>query len=164
MDYSKTIYEALKDKIDLNNTPLIIEPGNAISAPCVDYLFSIIDVKKTDNEIICTSDGSRIDTDPLFHKENYDYQIYGSCEQQTEKQIITGATCMEQDILTVLENQKILNTGDRILFKSQGAYTMTLSPNFINLQTNVYKKQDNGYFSVRKKWTVNEWVQNNFWE
>ena len=166
MEYSKAIFEVLSKGIDINTIPIIIEPGNAIVASAIDYMFSIIDIKEIDNQIICVSDGSRTDTDPFFHKEDYIYKIYSTQKEcKTDKpQIITGNTCLEKDIIAQLKDNRKLNIEDKVLFKWQGAYTMTLSPNFITLQSNVYKKEQENYIMVRKKWTAEEWVQNSFWE
>ena len=46
------------------------------------------------------------------------------------------------------------------MYECVGAYTQTLSPNFIRLIPNVYALKDNEYILVRKKWTEKEWIQN----
>lgn len=163
-EYFETIYSELNKYIDTNNITFIAEPGNAIAAPCIDYLFSIIDIKNIEDKIICTSDASRIDIDPLFHKEKYLYEIHKKhlSTPLKDKQIITGCTCLEKDYITSFINDEELKAGDRILFKYQGAYTSALSPNFIRLQPNVYVEKDNNYTLVRKKFSADEWILNNY--
>ena len=59
-----------------------------------------------------------------------------------------------------MHNEEEINIGDKILYECVGAYTQTLSPNFIRLIPNVYALKDNEYILVRKKWTEKEWIQN----
>ena len=71
---------------------------------------------------------------------------------------------MEFDRLFTLREHQELIPGDRILFDCVGAYTMTLSPNFIRLLPNIYMVEQDEYHLVRRKWTVNEWTQGNMEE
>ena len=161
-DYSKIIANTFKEKgIDTNNLTLIVEPGNALIASPVHFLSTIIDRKMINNQMICVSDGSRNDIDPLFHKTDYFKSIFR--KNNTKKinhQLITGCTCLENDRLFELKDEKEINIGDKILYKCVGAYTQTLSPNFIRLIPNVYAFRNNEFILVRKKWTEKEWIQN----
>ena len=65
----------------------------------------------------------------------------------------------EYDKLFTLQNQPLLNVGDRILYQNVGAYTMTLSPLFIRFFPRVYLKTLNGYEIIREEWTVNDLKQ-----
>lgn len=155
IEYINTIRNALK----VQNIMLIIEPGNALVASPINYMLSIIDKKISDNRIVLTTDGSRIDIDPMFHKKKYDIEIYTKnkeiCEEQ---QFIAGCTCLENDIITILDNNKKLNVGDRICFNCQGAYTSTLTPNFIRLLPKVYAFDGSNYRLVREKVCVDDWI------
>ena len=140
-DYIKVIYDNLQvDK----NIKVIIEPGNGVIASPVCFM-------------------SRIDIDPLFHKKSYEYTIFTENKKEMEKksQIITGCTCLENDrLFEIRQNSDKLFRGDKIVIKDVGAYTMTLSPNFIRFQPNVYAyMEEKGYFPVRKKWGCKEIIQ-----
>lgn len=156
--YVNTIYQTLENK----KVTLIVEPGNALIASPVDYVATVLDCKKIDDTVVCSSDASRLHIDPLFHKSSYWYErIHNEMDRPNicEKQIVTGATCLENDVIMELQDEKALQRGDRLVFKCVGAYTMTLTPNFINLQPHVYALTESGIYSVRKKWTVDEWIQ-----
>ncbi|WP_197018693.1 ATP-grasp domain-containing protein [Selenomonas sp. ND2010] len=149
-----------------SNTTIIVEPGNGLVASPIDYLFSIIDKKIVKDKVIFTSDGSRIDVDPFFHKKQYNYTIssYVNESKEVECQKIAGCTCLENDVITELFNEKQLHVGDKIRFKWQGAYTMGLTPNFIRYQPNVYVYDGIKYVLVRHKWSAEQVCQNTILE
>lgn len=153
-DYAIEIKHNLQ--IDTDNLIVIVEPGNGLIASPVDYVFSIIDTKEIQGKIVCSSDGTRLDVDPLFHKESYNYELLiDDLDMRKEKcQIITGSTCLENDILMELHESKKLKPGDKIVLKCVGAYTMSLTPNFINYLPTAYAKNDYIYRVVRNKWNA----------
>lgn len=147
----------IKQNLSFNTDKLIVivEPGNGIIASPVDYVFSILDTKEIQGKVICSSDATRLDVDPFFHKEIYNHELLVDEKLQTiEKcQLITGATCLENDILFELYNERKLYVGDKIILKCVGAYTMALTPNFINYLPIVYTTNDGCNFKVvRDKW------------
>lgn len=156
-EYAKVISENLKVP---ESTTLIVEPGNALIASPFDYVVTVLDRKKISDNIICFCDGSRIDIDPLFHKKNYIYEISsGSVVKEESPQIIAGCTCLEFDkIMTLIASPKV-SIDDKITFKCVGAYTMTLTPNFIRLLPKVYEYKNKSFYSIREKWSVDEWIQ-----
>ncbi|MEG0978176.1 MAG: diaminopimelate decarboxylase [Bacilli bacterium] len=161
-DYMKCIFQAVNKNKIRNDLKIIVEPGNGIIASPIDYLFSILDKKKINDAIICVSDATRNDVDPLYHKTDYFKEIYHQNKNDTiTKQVITGCTCLEFDNILTLNNETELDIGDKILFKNIGAYTQTLSPNFIRLIPNVYAEVDGKHFLVREKWLASEWMQKN---
>ena len=165
IQYTNCLYTNLKGIIDVNTIPVIIEPGNAIIASPVEYMLSVIDKKNIDEKSICLTDGTRNDIDPLFHKTNYQYSILSENKELSKKiQVLTGCTCLEFDRILELKNEVELSVDDKVMFQAVGAYTLTLTPNFIRLVPNVYAKNGEEYKMVRAKWTVNEWAQKAFWE
>lgn len=162
-EYVQCIHKALGKECE--TATLIVEPGNALIASPIQYLLEIIDTKKIEDTVICLSNGSRNDVDPLFHKTDYLKKIYSKSKREVvSRQCITGCTCLEFDRLFTLREHQELIPGDRILFDCVGAYTMTLSPNFIRLLPNIYMVEQDEYHLVRRKWTVNEWTQGNMEE
>ena len=163
IDYANIFFNHLNVSAEMT---IIVEPGNGLIASPIDYLFSIIDKKTIGNEIILTSDGSRMDVDPFFHKKQYAYSIFSDVDESNidRYQSIMGCTCLENDKITKLYNEKRLHIGDRVRFKCQGAYTMGLTPNFIRFQPNVYAYINDEYFLVRKKWNAEQVCQNSMLE
>jgi len=139
-DYAEAFHRPLKD-YGLDDLRIIVEPGNALTASSFKFLSEVIDVKKVDYKTrFVTTDGSRNDIDPFFKKTDYLKKIlYTSDNRDTEPlQIITGCTCLEYDRLFNLTDMPRLEVGDRILYNNVGAYTLTLSPQFIRLWPRVY--------------------------
>lgn len=160
IDYVKAIYNELNVSSD---TVVIFEPGNALIASPVDYVTTIQDTKNIMHKHVCFCDGSRIDIDPLFHKTNYLYEIVGDLDTHIEEQqVLTGCTCLEFDNIMTLNKIPKLKIGDKIIFKCVGAYTMTLTPNFIRLIPNVYAYNENTFQLIREKWSAKEWIQKSY--
>ena len=111
--------------------------------------------------ILLTTDGSRNDVDPFFRKERYMTEIHREKEEAevVPLQIVAGATCLEYDQLFRLENQPELCVGDMIEYKNVGAYTLTLTPMFINYFPRVYSLSSDGMKLIRDKWTAKEYMQ-----
>ena len=160
-DYAREIKKELN--VGNDNVIVIVEPGNALIASPIDYCFTILDCKKIQKKKICCSDATRLDVDPFFHKTSYWYSIEGDLDDRKEElqQVITGSTCLENDVLMTVKNEKNLMPGDRIIIKCVGAYTMALTPNFINYLPTVYVKKGNKYEIVRKKGTIDNIMMNN---
>lgn len=140
-DYAAAFDVSLRET-GLSNLTIIIEPGNALVASCFSFLTSVVDVKQIDDKTrFVTTDGSRNDVDPFFRKTDYLKQIIPSDDSDRPilpKQIVAGCTCLEYDRLFTLSDAPELRVGDKILYNNVGAYTMTLSPQFIRLWPRVY--------------------------
>lgn len=152
-DYADAFYRPLKEA-GLQHLQIIVEPGNALTASSFKFLSEVIDVKRVDGKTrFVTTDGSRNDIDPFFKKTDYLKQIlYASENREIEPlQIVCGCTCLEYDRLFSLTDQPRLEVGDRILYNNVGAYTMTLSPQFIRLWPRVYAVNDNGEYTVVRR-------------
>lgn len=153
-DYADIIYKSLR-KHSLENLKVIVEPGNALTASCFSFISQVIDVKQIDSTTrFVTTDGSRNDIDPFFRKTDYLKEIVYSDEDRpiSHLQIISGCTCLEYDRLFTLTNKPELKVGDIIKYNNVGAYTMTLSPQFIRLWPAVYALTADGeYKLIRRK-------------
>ncbi len=149
--YIKEITKVLKEVVDINKTKLIIEPGSAVIASAVDFHTEVRDAKDTLNARIVTTDGSRINIDPLWKKTSYFYTIVGESTTKNNKQIVCGYTCMDYDRIMLLENEKELNIGDRIIYHKVGSYTITFGGAFISYFPPVYLKDSNGIKLIRDK-------------
>ncbi|RRD93861.1 diaminopimelate decarboxylase [Clostridiales bacterium COT073_COT-073] len=168
-EYAAAVYEALRHDLNLRELTLVTEPGNAIIASPVNYLCQIKDCKQIGDKIIYTTDGTRNHIDPLFQKSSYSYTMLSnksSTDSSGERESIRnhekwlfGASCMEKDVIMRFSPEEMPMVGDVICFEEVGAYTMTLIPNFIQLQPAVYVERNGEYACVRRKWTVQEWIQ-----
>ena len=157
-DYCKAIKKGLEKNLNLNKLTIIVEPGSAIVASAIDFISSVIDVKKIRNFYVITTDGSRNDLDPFYRKKNYFYEIISNneCIEKVPLQIVSGGTCLENDKMFKINDSNILKVGDKILYKKVGAYTMTLSPLFIRFFPDIYLEESNKYSLIRKRWSASD--------
>lgn len=160
-DYIAAIYEILKDTVDVESTTLIVEPGSAIIASAVEFHTSVRDAKSTNYSRIITTDGSRINIDPLWSMKQYKYRIESKKQKKgtLKKQIICGYTCMEHDRILTLFDEPPLCIGDKIIYERVGAYTMTFGGPFIKYLPDVYVQNRNEVKLVRKRMNVRNYYE-----
>lgn len=144
-EYIEAIYDVLKDTVDVENTTLVIEPGSAIIGSAVEFHTSVLDVKDTNKSRIVTTDGSRVNIDPLWSKKMYSHRIEMNNDnrEKVQKQTICGYTCMDHDRLMTLFNENSLSVGDKIIYEKVGSYSVTFGGPFIRYLPKVYVKEGN---------------------
>ena len=160
-DYVSKFKEALGGSC-LKDIKIIVEPGNALIASSFAFLSEVIDVKNVDKEtVFVTTDGSRNDIDPFFKKSDYLKTLFrmSKTEKTVPLQIVSGCTCLEYDRLFCLRDAEALNVGDRVLYNNVGAYTLTLSPQFIRLWPKVYERNDGKYMQIKEASNVNVLIE-----
>ncbi len=159
-DYSNAIFAALDPHY--RNLVVVVEPGNALVASAFDYVASVIDVKFHSGNYYVTIDGTRNDVDPFFRKTDYfkDLILTSKGEISGYPQVVSGSTCLEYDrLFTIPLKERKLNVGDKIHFHRVGAYTMCLSPLFINYFPTVYSVDKEGKTKiVRDRWTKDDFL------
>lgn len=160
-DYCRGFYDAMEPWA--RKLTIIIEPGNAIVASAFSYITSVIDVKHHDNKIFVTTDGTRNDIDPFFHKTNYfNHFVFGNENGVVAQfpQVVGGLSCLEYDrLFTIPKGQRQLWVGDYIIYDRVGAYTMALTPPFIHFFPTVYASNNGNLSVVREEWTENDILQ-----
>ncbi len=157
-DYFSAVYDILNP---ITNANLIIEPGMSVVGAGIDYITSVVDVKSTLNNHFAVLDGSRIHIDPIKRKTSYSYDIIynnnDNIEVNGKKQILCGFTCMEDDRFFSIENG-LVSIGDNVVFHKVGAYTMGLSPQFIEFYPAVYRVSNDKVDLIRRKVTANDFI------
>lgn len=162
-DYLETICDELnREGFCSELLTLIMEPGVSLLAGAFSYYTRVVDVKETNRSRFVVTDGSRIHIDPFFHKKNYYYQYYKLKDVTTlrhPKQIIVGFTCLEYDNIMELDNYENITVGDMFRFDKLGAYTLSLSPQFISFSPAVYAVgKDKRIECVRRKLMAQDFV------
>ncbi len=165
-EYISAIKEELENAVQTDKTVLIIEPGSAFCGSAFDFYTSVIDTKETLKSKIVTTNGSRINIDPLWIKNRYLYSIYDengkdlSNRPIKDKQIVCGYTCMDHDRLMILKNSQELRENDLIVYHKVGNYTVTFGGMFIRYYPDVYVRKINGEIEqVRNRISVNEFYK-----
>lgn len=158
-EYFDMVSSILRRQFDPQETKLIVEPGMALIGAPIDYITTVLDVKKTVRNIFVVTDGSRTQIDPLMTKTGYFYEIVKNRENREviKHQTISGFTCMEHDRLFEIEEEQELLPGDQIIYHKVGAYTMCLSPLFIKWFPEVYVKSGKRLTRVRGKWCTGDY-------
>lgn len=162
-EYADTIVQEIKSFFNEKKVALILEPGAALIASPFKYLCKVIDKKDVLDKRIVTTDGSCIHIDPQMHGIKFYQESFGSGENYPKNQIISGFTCIEKDRMATLNNCNELNDGDYILFHNTGAYSMALSPLFIQYYPNIYTEKKNELKLIRKKWSVRDYIINSIY-
>lgn len=159
LEYFNMVSGILKKQFDPQKTALIVEPGMALIGSPIDYVTTVLDVKKTIRNTFVVTDGSRIHIDPLMTKTGYFNDIVRSDNNRprVKRQIISGFTCMEHDRLFTVEDEPQILPGDQIIYRKVGAYTMCLSPLFIKWYPDVYLKDGKQVVKIRNRWTTSEY-------
>ena len=119
-EYATSICSLLKSTYDPNRTVLILEPGASVLSTCVTYETRVINKRVIRGVNVLTVDGTLLHINPFMSKRRQPFELLGndkSVRRTIPKQIIGGATCMENDRLAVIENDKELYTGDVLVFK-----------------------------------------------
>ena len=161
-EYVNAIYQVLTS-YGINNISLIVEPGASVVATAVDYMTTIIEYKDTNYNRFVITDGSRLHIDSFFQKNKHSYSIITTSDKKCEgQQVICGFTCMENDRIITLVNEVELQSGNKIIFYTEGSYTMALNPLFIEYLPYVYAEEKGDYKMVRDKWGVDEYLQKNY--
>lgn len=162
VDYFRAIKKELTNFFCPEETTLVIEPGMSLIGSPISYITSVTDIKDTTYGRFIVIDGSRTNIDPLFKKQSYFYCVKHQDtipRDRIDNQTIVGFTCMEPDRLMSLQNSSELHIGDRIVFQKVGAYTMCLTPLFIQLFPDVYVKKGNKFKKIREKWKPDDLFQ-----
>lgn len=156
IEYFDLVSSILRQYFETEKTKLIVEPGMALIGAPVNYITNVLDVKKTIRNTFIVTDGSRIHLDPLMSKNRYFYDIFRSEKRRNiiDRQVISGFTCMEHDRIFTLNDSEEIIPNDKIVYRKVGAYTMCLSPLFINWFPDVYVKDGERVYKVRERWTM----------
>ncbi|WP_125106994.1 hypothetical protein [Gulosibacter massiliensis] len=164
-DYVGAIRECLVGAVDPARTRLIVEPGGSLTAVPIEFHASVVDVKWVGDNRIVVTDTSRTDLDPLFRRRRpFAVDLTTASSATVPTQIVSGFTCMEDDRLLTLEDERELRVGDRLVFRNVCAYTMSYQSTFIELPPAVYVRDAAGaYTRVRERASVSDYLRGNSW-
>ncbi len=159
-EYFNMVAGILRKQFDPNTVTLIVEPGMALIGAPIDYVTTVVDVKRSTRNVFVITDGSRTQIDPLMTKKSYFHIIHrqDNNREKVDKQTIAGFTCMEHDRLFEVKQEYEILPGDKIVYHKVGAYTMCLSPLFIKWFPDIYVKDKNEVYKVRAKWCTKDFI------
>lgn len=162
-EYVDTITDVLEQVYDTKKVTLILEPGAALIASPVQYICRAIDKKDAGNTRFVGIDGSLMHIAPQLNNNRMFPKVYATGDKSIDYQMLAGYTCIEKDRIVVEGKEKEINIGDYIEFNNVGAYSMALSPLFIQYYPAVYVEQEDGMILVRDRWNVDDYINKCTW-
>jgi diaminopimelate decarboxylase len=162
-DYAKAVCKVLKNNkwVRRQKPCLMLEPGIAMVANALSFITKVISIKDIRSKVFVTVDGSAYNVKPTFHKINQPYQIIkkkGSAQHCTFS--IVGSTCMEKDYLLTEITDVLPDVGDFIKIDNVGAYTVVITPPFINPAPAIVVEKGNAFRSIRSRQTLSDMFKN----
>lgn len=138
---------------------IVIEPGVSVVANVFSYVSKIFQTKVIAGQNFLTTDGSVFDVKPTMHSDNLPHAFYTKEEcYDTSEANLVGSTCMEKDV--ILKNVAVpsnIGYGDYVRIDGVGAYTMVLTPTFINFVSPIIGMNEDGTtYIVRRRQTVDD--------
>lgn len=166
-DYATAVCAVLRKSawVEEREPYLVLEPGVAMAANTLSFVTKAASVKNIRGRIFVVVDGSAFNTKPTFHKINHPYEVIKeTATEEHETYSVVGSTCMEKDyLLTEVSGIKV-RVGDYVKINNVGAYTIVLSPPFINVAPAIVVKDRNGYKAIRKKQSLDNMFSNYLFE
>jgi len=153
-EYAAAIWGVLKaNQWFIDKKPhLVIEPGVALAADTLSFVTKVIGAKTIKDKLFVTVDGSAYNTKPTFHKINQAYSIIRAKPGlKTATYNVVGSTCMEKDYLLTDITDHEPQIGDYFKIENVGAYTVVLTPPFINVAPAIVTNKGNDYIPVRHR-------------
>lgn len=142
--YGEAIARAVREQFGTTNATLILEPGIGVLADTMSYVSQITAVKRVGGRLMLISNGSMFEVNPLRSRIPPPcYLVPRASPESREsysvpvKATVYGSTCMEIDQLGEVEAPFEPLPGDLIVTTNVGAYSLSLSPDFIYAQAPV---------------------------
>lgn len=159
-DYAGAICEVLHQYpwIKERQPRLVIEPGMAVVADTLSFITRVFEVKRIDSQRLAVVDGSIFNVKPTLHQRNHPYSLIKkeSGVGPKVRYSIVGATCMEKDsLLQEIESVEI-EREDFIRIENVGAYTVVMTPPFINPAPPIVVRGPQGYIAIRRRQDFND--------
>jgi len=162
-DYAKVVCKVLKNNkwVRRQKPCLMLEPGIAMVANALSFITKVISIKDIRGRVFVTVDGSAYNVKPTFHKNNNPYQIIKKkvIAQRCTFSVV-GSTCMEKDYLLTEITDVLPDVGDFIKIDNVGAYTIVLTPPFINSAPAIVVRKSDTFKLIRSKQTLNDMFKN----
>lgn len=138
---------------------IVIEPGSSVVSNVFSYYTKVYQNKRVGKVNFVIVDGTVFDVKPTMHANNLPHKVYGAFENQ-ERYVcdVVGSTCMEKDVILKDVSLPKIEAGDFIQFNGVGAYTICLTPTFINFLEPILMKENGTFVEARRRQTVEDIV------
>jgi diaminopimelate decarboxylase len=132
-DYARAICAPLRERWGDDAPTLMLEPGMALLSDTMAYVCRVESVKRIGTDWHATVSGSVYNVKPTLNRFDLPVSVVRAPRTAgpVRRWIVGGSTCMEIDILHAGLDAD-LAPGDTLAFGNAGAYTVVLTPPFIN--------------------------------
>lgn len=138
---------------------IVIEPGSSVVSNVFSYITKVYQNKKVANVNFVMVDGTVFDIKPTMHSNNLLNKVYRAINKEDIYTCdVVGSTCMEKDVLLKDVVLPRVESGDFIQFEGVGAYTICLTPTFINFLEPILAIENGEYVEVRRRQTIEDIV------
>lgn len=158
-DYANCILDiCMKDDWFTSTEPaIVIEPGASVVSNVFSYVMKVYQNKFINGTNFISVDGSVFDAKPTMHGYNLPFSVLRK-EEKNETIIcdVVGSTCMEKDVILKGVEMPDVSHGDYIVMSGVGAYTISLTPTFINYLSPIVSIENDVVSCVRRRQTVED--------
>jgi diaminopimelate decarboxylase len=159
-DYAAAVCDVLNADawVQKKKPTLVIEPGVAMAANAVRFVTQVVSVKTVRDKTFVTVDGSAFNTKPTFHAINPPFEVLSEKKTSMSPRTfdVVGSTCMEKDILLKDITSPLPTAGDFLRIDNVGAYTVVMTPPFINPAPAILAQEGDRVICVRRRQTLED--------
>ena len=160
-DYANVVLDlALKNEWFVHRQPaIVIEPGSSVVSNVFTYFTKVYQLKHIGSKNFVMVDGSVFDVKPTMHSNNLPYRILSN-NGDGEGGIfdVVGSTCMEKDVVLHDVELNSIKAGDYVEINGVGAYTIALTPTFINYLAPILSIENGEKKLVRRRQNIEDIV------
>lgn len=137
---------------------IVIEPGVSVVANVFSYVSRIFQTKEIAGQRFLSTDGTVFDVKPTLHSNNLPHAFFvKNAGNGTYVANLVGSTCMEKDvILSDVNVPENIAGGDYVKIDGVGAYTIVLTPTFINYVSPIVSVDGENDTLVRRRQTLDD--------
>lgn len=153
-DYANTVIDCVeKNSWFMSRKPyIVIEPGSSVVSNVFKYYTKVYQIKHIGTKTFVMVDGTVFDVKPTMHTNNLPHRVISRNEVGSEEIYdVVGSTCMEKDVILKDVTLKGLEAGDYLEINGVGAYTICLTPTFINYLAPIVSIEDHNMKVVRRR-------------
>jgi diaminopimelate decarboxylase len=163
-DYAETVCKVLQQNrwAVAQKPALVLEPGIALAADVVSLITKVVAVKTIKDKTLIAVDGSAFHVKPTLHTRNLPWSLipHDNTKRPSARFSVVGATCMEKDYLLTDVEGPLPKEGDAIRIDQAGAYTLVLSPPFINPAPSIVAAEGESFKVIRSRQTLDDMFKN----
>ncbi len=139
---------------------IVIEPGSSVVSNVFTYYTKVYQNKRVGKVNFVMVDGSVFDVKPTMHSNNLPHEVYrASSTPETYICDVVGSTCMEKDVMLKEVEMPKMEAGDYIQFRGVGAYTICMTPTFINYLEPILMVDGKDFVKVRRRQNIDDIIQ-----